>query len=68
MADWALKDWSAVMWARWSDLSYQTRGHHYQMALLDRVHDSGRLVTHMGNQSSLLEVKLEKMKTERDLE
>ncbi|RWW45401.1 hypothetical protein BHE74_00048763 [Ensete ventricosum] len=43
-------------------------GHHYQMALLDRVHDSGRLVTHMGNQSSLLEVKLEKMKTERDLE
>ncbi|RWW38213.1 hypothetical protein BHE74_00056572 [Ensete ventricosum] len=38
-------------------------GHHYQIALLDRVHDSGRLVTHMGNQASLLEVELEKLKS-----
>ncbi|RZS00645.1 hypothetical protein BHM03_00030388 [Ensete ventricosum] len=45
-----------------------THGHHYQMALLDRVHDSGRLVTHMGNRASLLEAELEKLKTERDLE
>ncbi|RZS17201.1 hypothetical protein BHM03_00049331 [Ensete ventricosum] len=43
-------------------------GHHYQMALLDRVHDSGRLVTHMGNRASLLKVELEKLKTERDPE
>ncbi|RRT37981.1 hypothetical protein B296_00057084 [Ensete ventricosum] len=40
--------------------------HHYQMALLDRVHDSGRLVTHKGNRASLLEAELEKLKSERD--
>ncbi|RZS03580.1 hypothetical protein BHM03_00033824 [Ensete ventricosum] len=38
-------------------------GHHYQIAFLDRVHDSGRLVTHMGNQASLLAVELEKLKS-----
>ncbi|RWW41615.1 hypothetical protein BHE74_00052902 [Ensete ventricosum] len=68
MADWDPKDSSTTMQAWWSNLSYQTRGHHYQMALLDRVHDSGRLVTHMGNRASLLEAELEKLKTERDLE
>ncbi|RWW41127.1 hypothetical protein BHE74_00053406, partial [Ensete ventricosum] len=45
-----------------------TLGHHYQMALLDRVHDVGRLVTHMGNQASLLEAEIEKLKTEGDPE
>ncbi|RZS19336.1 hypothetical protein BHM03_00051728 [Ensete ventricosum] len=84
MAEWAPKDSSAAMRARWLNLSYQTRawddpeaawtakqialGHHYQMALLDRVHDLGHLVTHMGNRSSLLEAELEKLKTERDPE
>ncbi|RWW76744.1 hypothetical protein BHE74_00015144 [Ensete ventricosum] len=43
-------------------------GHHYQMALLDRVHNSGRLVTHMGNRASLLEVELKKLKKEKDPE
>ncbi|RWW11869.1 hypothetical protein GW17_00024499 [Ensete ventricosum] len=36
------------------------------MALLDRVHDSGRLVTHIGNRASLLEAKLEKLRSEKD--
>ncbi|RWW41509.1 hypothetical protein BHE74_00053012 [Ensete ventricosum] len=36
------------------------------MALLDRVHDSGLLVTHMGNRASLLKVELEKLRSERD--
>ncbi|RRT63216.1 hypothetical protein B296_00027514 [Ensete ventricosum] len=43
-------------------------GHHYHKALLDRVHDLGRLVTHMGNRASLLEVELKKLKTKRDPE
>ncbi|RRT70371.1 hypothetical protein B296_00000476 [Ensete ventricosum] len=43
-------------------------GHHYQMALLDRVHDVGHLVIHMGNRASLLEAEIEKLKTEGDLE
>ncbi|RZS17214.1 hypothetical protein BHM03_00049370 [Ensete ventricosum] len=110
MADWASRDSSAAMRARWPNLSYQSRvwddsnaasefdrgvlhpmlakdlytlpsevliaraakqivlGHHYHMTLLDRVHDSGRLVTHMGNLASLLEAELEKLKSERDLE
>ncbi|RRT49129.1 hypothetical protein B296_00024985 [Ensete ventricosum] len=34
----------------------------------NRVCDSGRLVTHMGNQTSLLEAVLEKLKSERDSE
>ncbi|RZS23258.1 hypothetical protein BHM03_00056157 [Ensete ventricosum] len=38
------------------------------MALLDRVHDSGHLVTHMGNRASLLEAELEKLRLERDPE
>ncbi|RWW83449.1 hypothetical protein BHE74_00008037, partial [Ensete ventricosum] len=63
MVDWAPKGSSTTMQARWPNLSYQTR-----MALLDKVHDLGHLVTHMGNQTSLLEVKLEKLKTERDPE
>ncbi|RRT67064.1 hypothetical protein B296_00030774 [Ensete ventricosum] len=108
MADWAPRDSSAVMQARWPNLSYQSRvwddpkaasefdqgvlhpmlakdlytlpsevliaraakhimlGHHYHMALLDRVHDSGRLVTHMGNQASLHEAELEKLRSQRD--
>ncbi|RZS28286.1 hypothetical protein BHM03_00061841 [Ensete ventricosum] len=110
MADWAPRDSSATMLARWSNLSYLakvwddpeaasefdrgvlhptlakdlytlpseilmaqvakqiTLGHHYQMALLDRVHDVGRLVTHMGNRASLLEAEIEKLKTEGDPE
>ncbi|RRT42914.1 hypothetical protein B296_00044941 [Ensete ventricosum] len=43
-------------------------GHHYQMAFLDRVHDSACLVTYMGNQASLLETEIEKLKTEGDRE
>ncbi|RZR78251.1 hypothetical protein BHM03_00003531 [Ensete ventricosum] len=43
-------------------------GHHYQMALLDRVRDVGHLVIHMGNWASLLEAEIEKLKTEGDLE
>ncbi|RZR74155.1 hypothetical protein BHM03_00032933 [Ensete ventricosum] len=54
MADWAPKDSSV--------------GHCYQKALMDMVHDLGRLVTHMGNQASLLEVELKKLKTKRDPE
>ncbi|RWW77822.1 hypothetical protein BHE74_00013978 [Ensete ventricosum] len=42
-------------------------GHHYQMALLDRVHDVG-LVTIMGNRASHLEVEIKKLKSEGDLE
>ncbi|RRT36375.1 hypothetical protein B296_00053298 [Ensete ventricosum] len=38
------------------------------MALLDRVHDSGRLVTHIRNQASLLEAVLEKLRSEKDPE
>ncbi|RWW16466.1 hypothetical protein GW17_00019648 [Ensete ventricosum] len=38
------------------------------MALLDRVHDSGRLVTHMGNQASLLKAELEKLRSEKNPE
>ncbi|RZR94468.1 hypothetical protein BHM03_00023157 [Ensete ventricosum] len=38
------------------------------MALLDRVHDAGRLVTIMGNQASLLEAEIDKLKTEGDPE
>ncbi|RRT64456.1 hypothetical protein B296_00013168 [Ensete ventricosum] len=103
MVDWAPRDSSARMQARWSNLSYlvkvwddpeaalefdrgvlhptlakdlytlpseilMAQGHHYQMALLDRVHDVGRLVTHMGNRASLLEVEIEKLKTEGDPE
>ncbi|RWW52982.1 hypothetical protein BHE74_00040561 [Ensete ventricosum] len=51
-----------------SPASRGIHGHHYQMALLDRVHDSGRLVTNMGNWASLLEAELEKLKTKRDPE
>ncbi|RRT79652.1 hypothetical protein B296_00023478 [Ensete ventricosum] len=38
------------------------------MALLDRIYDSGRLVTHMRNRASLLKAELEKLKLERDPE
>ncbi|RRT70677.1 hypothetical protein B296_00021244 [Ensete ventricosum] len=38
------------------------------MALLDRVHDVGRLVTIMGNRASHLEVEIKKLKSEGDLE
>ncbi|RWW35534.1 hypothetical protein BHE74_00059531 [Ensete ventricosum] len=38
------------------------------IALLDRVHDSGRLVTHMGNQASLLKAELEKLRSKRNPE
>ncbi|RWW51270.1 hypothetical protein BHE74_00042396 [Ensete ventricosum] len=56
--------WSSVaMRARWSNLSYQAK-----IAFLDKVHDLGHLVTHMGNRASLLETELEKLKTERDPE
>ncbi|KAJ8499942.1 hypothetical protein OPV22_010494 [Ensete ventricosum] len=44
----------------------ELEGHRYQKAILDRVHDLGRLVTHMGNRASLLEAKLKKLKTKRD--
>ncbi|RZR79715.1 hypothetical protein BHM03_00005529 [Ensete ventricosum] len=109
MFDWAPKDSSATMRARWLNLSYMakfwddsqaasefgqrvlhpmlvndlytlsseilmaqaarqiTLGHH-QMALLDRVHDAGRLVTLMGNQASHLKAKIAKLKTEGDPE
>ncbi|RRT54686.1 hypothetical protein B296_00043440 [Ensete ventricosum] len=43
-------------------------GHHYLMALLDKVHDAGRLVTIMGNRASLLEVEIDMLKTEGDPE
>ncbi|RWW47932.1 hypothetical protein BHE74_00046043 [Ensete ventricosum] len=43
-----------------------SHGHHYQMALLDRVHDVGHLVTLMGNRASHLEVKITKLKSEAD--
>ncbi|RWW03758.1 hypothetical protein GW17_00033057 [Ensete ventricosum] len=36
------------------------------MALLDRVHDVGHLVTIMGNQASLLEVEIDKLKAKGD--
>ncbi|RZR84299.1 hypothetical protein BHM03_00011086 [Ensete ventricosum] len=36
------------------------------MALLDRVHDTGHLVTIMGNQASHLEAKIENLKSEGD--
>ncbi|RRT41949.1 hypothetical protein B296_00057421, partial [Ensete ventricosum] len=61
MVDWAPKNSSGPMRARWLNLSYQSR-----MALLDRVHDSGLLVTYMGNRASLLKVELEKLRSERD--
>ncbi|RZR75139.1 hypothetical protein BHM03_00050175 [Ensete ventricosum] len=38
------------------------------MALLDRVHDVGRLVTIMGNQTSLLEAEIDRLKMEGDPE
>ncbi|RRT86061.1 hypothetical protein B296_00001394 [Ensete ventricosum] len=38
------------------------------MALSDRVHDVGHLVTIMGNQASLLEVEIDKLKAEGDPE
>ncbi|RWW50479.1 hypothetical protein BHE74_00043253 [Ensete ventricosum] len=38
------------------------------MALLDRVHDAGRLVTIIGNQASFLEAEIDKLKTEVDPE
>ncbi|RRT38481.1 hypothetical protein B296_00047926 [Ensete ventricosum] len=110
MADWAPRDLSAEMQARWPNLSYLAKvgddpeaasefnwgvlhptlakylytlpleilmaqvakqialGHHYQMALLDRVYDVGHLVTHMGNRASLLEAKIKKSKIEGYLE
>ncbi|RWW82939.1 hypothetical protein BHE74_00008574 [Ensete ventricosum] len=37
-----------------------------KMALLDRVHDVGHLVTIMGNQASLLEVEIDKLKAKGD--
>ncbi|RZR92245.1 hypothetical protein BHM03_00020520 [Ensete ventricosum] len=43
-------------------------GHHYHMALLDSVHDEGRLVTLMGNRASHLEAKIAKLKMEGDPE
>ncbi|RWW70076.1 hypothetical protein BHE74_00022282 [Ensete ventricosum] len=43
-------------------------GHHYQMALLDRVHDAGRLVTLMGNRASHHEAEVAKLKLEGDPE
>ncbi|RZS06033.1 hypothetical protein BHM03_00036616 [Ensete ventricosum] len=43
-------------------------GHHYQMALLDRVHDADRLVTIMGNRASHMEEEIKKLKSEGDLE
>ncbi|RWW20782.1 hypothetical protein GW17_00015083 [Ensete ventricosum] len=43
-------------------------GHHYRMALLDRVHDVSHLMTIMGNRMSLLEAKIDKLKTEGDPE
>ncbi|RWW38422.1 hypothetical protein BHE74_00056336 [Ensete ventricosum] len=36
------------------------------MALLDRVHDAGRLVTIMGNRASHLEAEIENLKSEGD--
>ncbi|RRT65489.1 hypothetical protein B296_00010443 [Ensete ventricosum] len=48
--------------------SSPSEGHHYQMALLDRVHDAGRLMTIIGNQASLLEAEIDKLKTEADPE
>ncbi|RZS01270.1 hypothetical protein BHM03_00031093 [Ensete ventricosum] len=38
------------------------------IALLDRVHDAGRLVTLMGNRASHLEAEIEKLKSEGNLE
>ncbi|RWW51873.1 hypothetical protein BHE74_00041746 [Ensete ventricosum] len=43
-----------------------SHGHHYHMALLDSVHDEGRLVTLMGNRASHLEAKIAKLKMEGD--
>ncbi|RWV79659.1 hypothetical protein GW17_00059178 [Ensete ventricosum] len=43
-------------------------GHHYQMTLLDRVHDAGCLVTLMGNRASHLEAEITKLKMEGDPE
>ncbi|RWW60312.1 hypothetical protein BHE74_00032703 [Ensete ventricosum] len=116
MANWAPKDLTAMMQARWLNLSYMSkvwddsqaasefgrggfaldpnkgslhlalqdlygksnqtnhvgklslRGHHYHITLLDRVHDVGHLVTIMGNRASLLEVEIDKLKTEGDPE
>ncbi|RZS27714.1 hypothetical protein BHM03_00061232 [Ensete ventricosum] len=41
-----------------------TLGHHYQMTLLDRFHDAGRLVTIMGNRASHLKEEIQKLKSE----
>ncbi|RWV84677.1 hypothetical protein GW17_00053592 [Ensete ventricosum] len=115
MANWAPKDLTAMMQARWLNLSYMSkvwddsqaasefgrggfaldpnkgslhlalqdlygksnqtnhvgklslRGHHYQITLLDRVHDVGHLVTIMGNRASLLEVDKERNGLQADL-
>ncbi|RWW39447.1 hypothetical protein BHE74_00055224 [Ensete ventricosum] len=53
-------------WRFWRRTHLPPTGHRYQKAILDRVHDLGRLVTHMGNRASLLEAKLKKLKTKRD--
>ncbi|RWW62013.1 hypothetical protein BHE74_00030883 [Ensete ventricosum] len=60
MADWAPKDSSQRC-----GLGGRTV---LPIALLDRVHDSSRLVTHMGNQASLLKAELEKLRSERNPE
>ncbi|RWW53362.1 hypothetical protein BHE74_00040157 [Ensete ventricosum] len=44
------------------------QGHHYQMVLLDRVHDVDRLVTIISNRASHVEAYIEKLKFEGDLE
>ncbi|RWW40576.1 hypothetical protein BHE74_00053997 [Ensete ventricosum] len=63
MSDLGHQDPKKEMKARWKGLKNSTKSQHFQMALFDRVHDAGRLITFMNYRIKQLQEELDALKS-----
>ncbi|RWV89716.1 hypothetical protein GW17_00048125 [Ensete ventricosum] len=63
MSDLAHQDPDKEMQARWRKLKNSTKNQHVQMALFNRVHDAGRLITFMDYRITSLQQEIDALKS-----
>ncbi|KAJ8512379.1 hypothetical protein OPV22_002813 [Ensete ventricosum] len=63
MSDLGHQDPEKELQARWAGLKNSTKSHHLQMALVDRVHDAGRLITFMDHRVKQQQEELDVLKS-----
>ncbi|KAJ8467302.1 hypothetical protein OPV22_029854 [Ensete ventricosum] len=63
MSDLGHQDPEKELQARWAGLKNSTKSQHFQMALVDRVHDAGRLITFMDHRVKQLQEELDVLKS-----